>query len=41
MPQSRPAAARPAVYRLDDLYRMPMPKLFAKAEKEGMPDTPA
>ncbi|MGL4420403.1 MAG: transcription termination factor Rho [Gemmataceae bacterium] len=33
-----PAASRerPASARLDDLYRMPMPKLFQLAEKEGI-----
>jgi len=30
------AVTRPAGCRLDDLYRMPMPKLFALAEKEGI-----
>src|SRR6516162_4113157 len=32
---SATAASGPAV-RLDDLYRLPMPKLFAFAEKEGV-----
>jgi transcription termination factor Rho len=35
-PVPGPAAGRPAGSRLDDLYRMPMPKLFALAEKEGI-----
>ncbi len=30
------AAASPSPARLDDLYRLPMPKLFALAEKEGI-----
>lgn len=30
------AASLPAVSRLDDLYRLPMPKLFTVAEREGM-----
>jgi transcription termination factor Rho len=37
--RERPAAPqRPnsAAHRLDDLYRMPMPKLFALAEREGI-----
>src|SRR5437764_695845 len=33
-PMPRPGA--PAGPRLDDLYRLPMPKLFALAEKEGI-----
>ena len=36
---SVPTAASPAsgqAVRLDDLYRLPMPKLFAFAEKEGV-----
>jgi transcription termination factor Rho len=32
----RPAPPRGTGARLDDLYRMPMPKLFALAEKEGI-----
>ena len=36
-PVERPARPeRPAGSRLDDLYRMPMPKLFALAESEGI-----
>jgi transcription termination factor Rho len=31
-----PAAGASALLRLDDLYRLPMPKLFALAEKEGI-----
>ena len=31
-----PVPARPAGSRLDDLYRLPMPKLFELAEKEGI-----
>jgi transcription termination factor Rho len=31
-----PTANPPAAARLDDLYRLPMPKLFAFAEKEGI-----
>jgi transcription termination factor Rho len=38
VPQSRPAAPGQQIYRLDDLYRMPMPELFAKAEHYGMRD---
>src|SRR5262245_41848718 len=30
------APARPGGLRLDDLYRLPMPKLFALAEREGI-----
>lgn len=30
------AASLPAVSRLDDLYRLPMPKLFTVAEREGI-----
>ena len=42
VPQSRPAAPGQQIYRLDDLYRMPMPKLFALAEKRGhRANTPA
>src|SRR5438874_3995537 len=39
MPQP-PADGTPAGpgSRLDDLYRLPMPKLFAQAEKEGIAD---
>src|SRR5437764_8421828 len=33
-PLPRPGA--PTGSRLDDLYRLPMPKLFALAEKEGI-----
>jgi transcription termination factor Rho len=36
VPQSRPAAPGQPIHRLDDLYRMPMPELFAKAEAYGM-----
>jgi transcription termination factor Rho len=36
VPQSRAASAGQQIYRLDDLYRMPMPELFAKAEAYGM-----
>ena len=36
VPQSRPAIPGQAIHRLDDLYRMPMPDLFAKAEGLGM-----
>src|SRR5262245_31883220 len=36
-PPQAPAAPRPpAGLRLDDLYRLPMPKLFALAEREGI-----
>lgn len=38
-PATPPAEPRPrtaALLRLDDLYRLPMPKLFALAEKEGV-----
>lgn len=38
VPQSRPAAPGQQIYRLDDLYRMPMPELFARAEQYGMRD---
>ncbi len=38
VPQSRPAVPGQQIYRLDDLYRMPMPELFAKAEQYGMRD---
>ncbi len=38
VPQSRPAVPGQQIYRLDDLYRMPMPELFAKAELYGMRD---
>jgi transcription termination factor Rho len=31
-----PSAPLPAAARLDDLYRLPMPKLFTFAEKEGV-----
>jgi transcription termination factor Rho len=35
-PSAAPPAPRPAGLRLDDLYRLPMPKLFALAEREGI-----
>jgi len=35
-PLERPMRPASSACRLDDLYRMPMPKLFALAEKEGM-----
>src|SRR6516165_1999415 len=35
-PTAPSAAAGQAAVRLDDLYRLPMPKLFAFAEKEGV-----
>ncbi len=38
VPQSRPAVPGQQIYRLDDLYRMPMPELFVKAEQYGMRD---
>jgi transcription termination factor Rho len=31
-----PAGRTPALLRLDDLYRLPMPKLFTLAEREGV-----
>jgi transcription termination factor Rho len=31
-----PTSGAPALLRLDDLYRLPMPKLFALAEREGI-----
>ncbi len=31
-----PTSGTPALLRLDDLYRLPMPKLFALAEREGI-----
>jgi transcription termination factor Rho len=34
-PVSAPSGSQPSV-RLDDLYRLPMPKLFAFAEREGV-----
>ena len=34
-PVSAPSGSQPSV-RLDDLYRLPMPKLFAVAEREGV-----
>ncbi|QEL16284.1 transcription termination factor Rho [Limnoglobus roseus] len=34
--QERPARGTGPAVKLDDLYRMPMPKLFALAESEGM-----
>ena len=36
MPVSHLTPAQAAATRLDDLYRLPMPKLFAFAEKEGI-----
>ena len=36
VPQSRAASVGQVIYRLDDLYRMPMPELFTKAEAYGM-----
>jgi transcription termination factor Rho len=36
VPQSRPAAPGQTIHRLDDLYRMPMPELFQKAEQYGL-----
>ena len=38
VPQSRQAVPGQQIYRLDDLYRMPMPELFTKAEQYGMRD---
>src|SRR6266436_4072257 len=35
-PSSAPVASSGPAVRLDDLYRLPMPKLFAFAEKEGV-----
>ena len=35
-PPAQAAPARPGGLRLDDLYRLPMPKLFALAEREGI-----
>src|SRR5437667_12425685 len=35
-PAPTPSARLPAGLRLDDLYRLPMPKLFALAEREGI-----
>src|SRR3712207_242644 len=36
-PAAAPASSRlPGAVRLDDLYRLPMPKLFALAEREGI-----
>jgi transcription termination factor Rho len=35
-PAPTPTGTQPAGARLDDLYRLPMPKLFAFAEKEGI-----
>jgi transcription termination factor Rho len=35
-PPEATGAAPPAPVRLDDLYRLPMPKLFAFAEREGV-----
>jgi len=35
-PDATPGAPLPAATRLDDLYRLPMPKLFALAEHEGI-----
>src|SRR5437762_12414642 len=35
-PADRPARPTGGGCRLDDLYRMPMPKLFSLAEKEGI-----
>jgi len=37
-PPSPLSPAHAAATRLDDLYRLPMPKLFAFAEKEGIFD---
>jgi len=31
-----PRSENPSVLKLDDLYRLPMPKLFAFAEREGV-----
>ena len=31
-----PPGVNPTATRLDDLYRLPMPKLFAYAEREGV-----
>ena len=35
-PVATPSTASGPAVRLDDLYRLPMPKLFAFAEKEGV-----
>src|ERR1700756_2508823 len=35
-PSDSPAGAPTGTVRLDDLYRLPMPKLFALAEREGI-----
>jgi transcription termination factor Rho len=35
-PPAAPTATLPKAVRLDDLYRMPMPRLFALAEREGI-----
>jgi transcription termination factor Rho len=35
-PAPAPGTRLPAALRLDDLYRLPMPKLFALAEREGI-----
>src|SRR5438046_7706117 len=35
-PPQAPSAGGAGTIRLDDLYRLPMPKLFAYAEREGV-----
>ncbi len=35
-PAAAAAPSSPSITRLDDLYRLPMPKLFALAEREGV-----
>src|SRR6266852_4359127 len=39
-PVATPSTASGPAVRLDDLYRLPMPKLFAFAEKEGVAEHP-
>jgi transcription termination factor Rho len=39
-PNPAPAAPAQAGVRLDDLYRLPMPRLFSVAEREGVADHP-
>ena len=35
-PPAAPSSRLPSALRLDDLYRLPMPKLFALSEREGI-----